>query len=602
MHLTQNQKLSIGAFLLLLVLPLLPIPEYWVTLANYVGLYTLPALGLVLLTGVSGLTSFGQATFVGVGAYASAILTLRYGLSPWIGLPSGMVLTLLVAWVIGKVTLRISGHYLSLATMAWSLAAVFFVGNVDFIGGYDGMSGIPALTLGAISFESGRSMFFLVWIAVAAAMLLTANLLSSRSGRAMRSLRAGDVMAPAMGINVPRSKMTAFLIAAAFASVSGWLYAHLQRAINPTPFGINYGIEYLLMAVAGGAGHIVGAIVGAVLVTVLREVLTSALPALTSSHYNLESVFFGCLLIFLLQRFPQGLWPVFSRWLPKQAPPLAAWSGAVLPKRPTPAPGVRILEANGLHKVFGGLTAVHGVSFDVHAGEIVALIGPNGAGKSTTFNLISGADAMTAGSVKFMGAQLDKVLASDIARRGMSRTFQHVQLMPELSVLENVCLGAHCRVRNNADSGVLGAMLRFNVVEEASIQREAATQLERVGLGEFAYVAAGSLSLGQQRLLEIARALCSDPTLLLLDEPAAGLRLQEKDALARLLGQLRSEGMGVLIVEHDMGFLMNVADRVVVMEYGQKIADGVPRAIQSDPHVRRAYLGSEEEFAGAVHA
>ena len=596
------QKFAVGAFFLLLAFPLLPIPEYWITLANYIGLYTLPALGLVILTGVSGLTSFGQATFVGVGAYASAILTLRYGLSPWIGLPVGLVLTLTVAWVIGTVTLRISGHYLSLATMAWSLAAVFFVGNVDFMGGYDGMSGIPALALGSVSFESGRSMFFLVWICVAAAMLLTANLLSSRSGRAMRSLRAGEVMAPAMGINVPRSKMTAFLIAAFFASVSGWLYAHLQRAINPTPFGINYGIEYLLMAVAGGAGHIVGAIVGAVIVTVLRELLTSTLPALTASHINLDSVVFGCLLIYLLQRFPQGLWPVLSRYLPKPVPKLGERSAVALPKRQTPASGARILEVDGLRKVFGGLTAVGGVSFHVHAGEIVALIGPNGAGKSTTFNLISGADAMTAGAVSFMGAKLENVRASDISRRGLSRTFQHVQLMPDLSALENVCLGAHCRVRGNADGGALGAMLRLNRAEEQSIQREATAQLERVGLGAFAHVAAGSLSLGQQRLVEIARALCSDPTLLLLDEPAAGLRLQEKGALARLLRQLRSEGMGVLIVEHDMGFLMNIADRVVVMEFGQKIADDVPMAIQNDPRVRKAYLGSEEDFAGAAHA
>ncbi|WP_242487950.1 ABC transporter ATP-binding protein [Pseudomonas sp. TH31] len=230
------------------------------------------------------------------------------------------------------------------------------------------------------------------------------------------------------------------------------------------------------------------------------------------------------------------------------------------------------------------------MNLTLRAGEILALIGPNGAGKSTLFNQLSGVDRPTSGDVIFMGERINGVPSRRIARMGMSRTFQHVKLLPGMSALENVAIGAHLR----GSSGILASTLHTERTEEARLLSEARRQLERVGLGDYLYEEAGSLALGQQRILEIARALCADPVLLLLDEPAAGLRLKEKQALADLLRKLRDEGMAILLVEHDMDFVMGLVDRITVMEFGQKIAEGLPDAIQSNPAVLQAYLGGAE--------
>lgn len=583
--------------LALLVIGLLPVPPFWLTQANYMGIGALVATGLVLLTGVAGMTSFGQAAFVGVSAYTSATLVLTFGISPWLALPVAVCVTVALAVVLGLMTLRLSGHFLPLGTIAWALALFYLFSNSELLGKFDGLSGLPALQVFDLSLQSGRSMFWLIWLFVALGILASGNLLDSRTGRAIRALNEGETMAESCGIDTARYRLMVFLVAAVLAAVAGWLYAFLQRSVNPTPFHLNAGIEYLFMVVLGGAGSLWGAVTGAAAFMLVKDQLQRYLPELMGQTGNFEIILFGMLIILLLQRSPLGLWPLLTRQLLSRRESHADvcdTRAEPLPRRAMPERGSLLLDVRGMSKRFGGLFAVNGLDLQVHAGEIVALIGPNGAGKSTSFNLISGMLAPSAGEIHLhygatvSSTRIDGSQSRDIACRGMARTFQHVKLLAGMTVLDNVMIGAYQR----GSAGLLRSMLRMDRHDEARIRAEALIQIERVGLGSHAHHAADSLALGQQRIVEIARALASDPVLLLLDEPAAGLRHQEKLALARLLRQLRGEGVSVLFVEHDMDFVMGLADQVFVMNFGAPLSRGTPAQVVLDPLVLEAYLGS----------
>ena len=585
--------LLVAIFALLVAAVPVVFSNFAVSLMNDVGIASLVALGLVLLTGIGGATSFGQAAFVGIAAYASAWLTTTQGMSPWWGLLFALTLTGLSALAIGALTLRLGGHFLPLSTIAWGLSIAMLFGNVDALGRHTGLSNIPALTIAGRSLADPRAMFYLIWLLVALAFWFAYNLLNSRPGRAIRSLRGGAILLASVGADAYRVRLTLFLTAALLAGLAGWLYAHMNRFVSPSPFDVRASIEYLLMAVAGGLGHIAGALVGAALVLVLKNSLQDVLPLLTQRAGQLEAVTFAVLFILILHFARGGAMGFFRRitrnYRSSAAPAAPAIAPAeALAQRALPERGSPILTVTGAVKRFGGLIAVNDVSFDIKAGEIVGLIGPNGAGKSTMFNLLTCTAPMTAGQVNFLGRDISGMSQRDVARLGLARTFQHVKLRPHMSLLDNVALGAYART----SVGLIRAGLRLDRQQERQVLRDAQAQLERIGLGDRIHEDAGSLPLGTQRMLESARALAADPVLLVLDEPAAGLRRKEKMALGELLRKLRDDGVTILIVEHDMEFVMTLVDRLVVMNFGSKLVEGVPSAVRADERVQSAYLGS----------
>lgn len=569
-----------------LVAPFL-VRDFYVSLFNMIGIYSLVALGLILLIGWTGLLSFGQAAFFGLGAYATAWLTTAHGYSPWAGLVFGLAVTVATALVLGAISLRLSGHYLSLATLSWGVGLALLFGNLQMLGRQNGIANIPAIPVPGGAITDVRGIYLLIWICVGLSLAASMSLMWSRQGRAARILKDGIVLGESFGINAFAVRLSVFVLASIPAALAGWLYAHTLRYVSPTPFGLMSGVEFLLMTTVGGTNSVLGPLFGSTVLVLLRDLVQDILPYFTNYGATLESVVFGVLFILLLHYASRGIADLIS------VRPDVGGDGSLpsdLPRRTMPPKDSPILRVDHVTRRFGGLVAVDDVSFELRAGEILGLIGPNGAGKSTTFNLVTGLLPLSGGKVLVRDLDVDRAGPRGLLRAGVVRTFQHVKVNPQMTVLENTMVGAYGRTHR----GFLAGLLGISRAEERQARQEALHQLRRVGLADKAGEAAGSLSLGQQRLLEVARALTADPVLLMLDEPAAGLRYQEKQALAQLLGDLRVDGVSVLLVEHDMSFLMELVDRVVVLNFGRKLAEGRPDEIRANPDVIEAYLGTEE--------
>jgi branched-chain amino acid transport system permease protein len=581
-------RLPLIALALAAFAPIL-LTNYQLTVATYVMIYAIVCVALVLMTGVAGMVSFGQAAFVGIGAYATAYLTTEWGLSPWIGLVAALIVSGSIAYLVGQMTVRMSGHYLALVTLCFCISIYFLIGNTEALGKFNGMTGIPPIVLGMHELRSERSIFLAVLFVLALVVWWIQRILKGRIGRCLRSLRTGGLIAETFGADANALRLISFVSAAIMAGLAGWLYAHFQRFINPTPFGVHMSIEYLFMSVVGGVGYIWGAILGASLVTFIKQELQEVLRPLFGQTTHLDMFVFSMLMVLVLIKARHGIWPfiiqLVVKWMPRQNFPTAVEIDA---RRTKPNAKTVVLEAVALRKSFGGLVAVDDVSFDVKAGEVLGLLGPNGAGKSTLFNIITGVIPLSSGNIRLFGSEVENINSREMCQHGVSRTFQHVKLVPDMTLIENVAIGA----TSLGKASLLQATFGLDRAEEKKIIEWSMHLLQQVGLAEKAWDLAGSLPLGHQRVLEIARALAADPSILLLDEPAAGLRANEKSELAALLRNLRDSGIAILLVEHDMEFVASVADRLMVMNFGKRIAMGDPDSVRADTSVQDAYLGA----------
>ena len=595
---------ALGAALLLVAL-LLPLATrailgddtYWLQVLIWVMFFAYLSAAWNLIGGFAGQYSIGHAGLVGIGAYTSSILAIQAGLTPWLGMLVGGVLAALVGGVIGYPCFRLRGTFFSLVTIAFAEMLRVGLELTDRLGPIE-INGVRGLLLpvlgdrpGMFQFTSKRPYYYAMLGLLLAVLAAGWAVKRSRLGYYLAAIRDDEDAVAALGINPARVKLAAMMLSSFFAALGGTFYAQLVGFITPTrTMSLDFSVQMVIMAVLGGIGTVLGPLWGAMVLVPIAE-LTRAFWG--GSLQGVHLIVYGVLLVLVILYWPQGIDPWVrrgvdalargcERWraVPapavsvENAPRIALPAGGLLGARLSRNGAGPLLSVRGLSRSFGGAVGVRDVSLDIAPGEVVGIIGANGAGKTTLFNLITGALVPDGGEIQFDGRRLARESPDARNRLGIARTFQIVRPFVGMTTIENTMVAALPRAASVAEA-----------------RREAARYLEFVGLAHRLDVPASGLSTGERKRLELARALATRPRLLLLDEVTGGVDQRSLPGLVRLIQKVKGEGLTLLVIEHNLRVISAVADRLVMLHLGQKIQEGLPAAVVSDPEVVQIYVG-----------